>query len=340
MLTRIDPDLNWPSAMTWSVLISSSQSWLCPPPRRNLVDWLTGPLEIPLYCFISRPECGVKQYQPGHKSSFPHLRDVMWTPKSGAGTQFDPRGSGFLCVCTHGCLSNLRWHHPPFITGGGVGPCHLLSSLSTRPQRREEEQRRGGRESRRQTGRHRYSLVKLKQYVRHCRLLPHQIWHMFLSSELFWSQQFVSATILQRASLWNASSLKRSRQEVCTISCLIVNLMKGGKKVLFVMWNPGCVVHSTSLLSSSIHICLCGRLNLVQTASGAEQPCLSLPSIFTNASQVLGTAGLTLISLKYLFHPSSEQIEQKHWRLFQASANALETSLRQKSSVRIHSLGL
>lgn len=106
------------------------------------------------------------------------------------------------------------------------------------------------------------------------------------------------------------------------------------------MWNPDCVVHSTSLLSSSIHICLCGRLNLVQTASGAEQPCLSLPSIFTNASQVLGTAGLTLISLKYLFHPSSEQIEQKHWRLFQASANALETSPRQKSSVRIHSLGL
>lgn len=97
----------------------------------------------------------------------------------------------------------------------------------------------------------------------------------------------------------------------------------------------------TSLLSSSIHTCLYGRLSLVQTASGAEQPrCLSLPSIFTNASQVRGTAGLTLISLKYLFHPSSEQIEQKHWRLFQASANALETSWRQKSSVRIHSLGL
>lgn len=109
----------------------------------------------------------------------------MWTPKSGAGTQFDPRGSGFLCVCTHGCLSNLRWHHPPFITGGGVGPCHLLSSLSTRPQRREEEQRRGGRESRRQTGRHRYSLVKLKQYVRHCRLLPHQIWHVFFVRRAF-----------------------------------------------------------------------------------------------------------------------------------------------------------
>lgn len=164
---------------------------------------------------------------------------------------------------------------------------------------------------------------------------------MFLSSELLWSQQFVSATILQRGSLLNASSLNSSLQDVCTISCLIVNLMKGGGgEVLFVMWNPDCVVHSTSLLSSSIHICLCGRLNLVQTASGAEQPCLSLPSIFTNASQVLGTAGLTLISLKYLFHPSSEQIEQKHWRLFQASANALETSPRQKSSVRIHSLGL
>lgn len=47
-----------------------------------------------------------------------------------------------------------------------------------------------------------------------------------------------------------------------------------------------------------------------------------LPSIF---SQVVGTAGPPLISLKYLFHPSSEQIEQKHWRLFRASANALET---------------
>lgn len=100
------------------------------------------------------------------------------------------------------------------------------------------------------------------------------------------------------------------------------------------------MVPSTSLLSSTIHICLCGGLHLVQTASGAERPSLSLPSIFTNASQVLGTAGLTLISLKYLFHPSSEQIEQKHWRLFEASANALETSLRQKSSTRICSLGL
>lgn len=100
------------------------------------------------------------------------------------------------------------------------------------------------------------------------------------------------------------------------------------KKVVFVTQEPG-----TSLLSSSIHICLCGRLNLVQTASGAEQPCLSLPSIFTRASQVPGTAGPTLISLKYLFHPSSEQIVQKHWRLFQASANALETSTRQNVGV-------
>lgn len=99
-------------------------------------------------------------------------------------------------------------------------------------------------------------------------------------------------------------------------------------------------MHSTSVLSSAIHICSCGGLHLVQTASGAEQPSLSLPSIFTNASQVLGTAGLTLISLKYLFHPSSEQIEQKHWRLFEASANALETSPRQKSSARICSLDL
>lgn len=95
-----------------------------------------------------------------------------------------------------------------------------------------------------------------------------------------------------------------------------------------------------SPLSSSIHTRFCGGLTLVQTQRRGEQLCLSLPSIFTDASQVVGTAGLTLISLKYLFHPSSEQIEQKHWRLFRASANALETSTRQKRSARIHSLGL
>lgn len=141
MLTH-DPDLNWPVAMVGSVSISSSKSQLSPL-LRNIADWS---LEIPLYCFFSssRPKYEVKQYQAGHKSSFPHLRDVTWTPKSEAGSQFDPRGSGFLCVRTHWCLSTLRWHHSPFITGRGVGPCHLLSSLSTRPQRRKEEQRREG----------------------------------------------------------------------------------------------------------------------------------------------------------------------------------------------------
>lgn len=156
----------------------------------------------------------------------------MWTPKSEAGPQFDPRGSGFLCVCTHGCLSNPRWHHPPFITGRGVGPCHLLSSLSTRPQRRKEEQEREGDREAGGKHRHRYGLVKLKHYVRHGRLLSHPIWHMFLSNELLSSQQFVSATILQGDSLLNTSILKRSLQDVCTISCLIVNLMKGGKSFI------------------------------------------------------------------------------------------------------------
>ncbi len=51
-----------------------------------------------------------------------------------------------------------------------------------------------------------------------------------------------------------------------------------------------------------------------------------LPSVFTNASQGLVTAGPTLISLKYLFQPSQQQIAAKHKRLFRASANALETS--------------
>ena len=103
---------------------------------------------------------------------------------------FDPRGSGFLCVCTHECLSNLRWHHTPFITGRGVGPCHLLSSLLSRPQRREEEQGREGGKAGGEPGRRRYSLVKLKQCVRHWRLLSHQIRHMFLSGERLSSQQF------------------------------------------------------------------------------------------------------------------------------------------------------
>jgi len=39
----------------------------------------------------------------------------------------------------------------------------------------------------------------------------------------------------------------------------------------------------------------------------------------------LVTAGPTLISLKYLFQPSPQQIAAKHKRLFRASANALET---------------
>lgn len=124
------------------------------------------------------------------------------------------------------------------------------------------------------------------------------------------------------------------------ISCLIVNLIKGGGKHLICKVEPRrcCAQHLSALIHYSY-------LFMWQAASctnseRSKRPSLSLPSIFTNASQVLGTAGLTLISLKYLFHPSSEQIEQKHWRLFEASANALETSPRQKSSARICSLGL
>lgn len=41
------------------------------------------------------------------------------------------------------------------------------------------------------------------------------------------------------------------------------------------------------------------------------------PSKLTDVCQALVTAGVTLISLNYLFHPSPEQIEQKHQRLFQ-----------------------
>lgn len=36
------------------------------------------------------------------------------------------------------------------------------------------------------------------------------------------------------------------------------------------------------------------------------------PSKLTDVCQALVTAGVTLISLNYLFHPSPEQIEQKH----------------------------
>lgn len=136
-------DKHWPWLIDQEQWLDQYWSQAANPssPLRNILVWSLGDSFV---LFLSRPEQGVKQYQPGHKSSFSHLRDVMWTPKSEAGPQFDPRGLGFLCVCTHGCLSNLRWHHPPFITSGGAGPCHLLSSLSTRPQRREEEQKREG----------------------------------------------------------------------------------------------------------------------------------------------------------------------------------------------------
>lgn len=106
---------------------------------------------------------------------------------------------------------------------------------AVQPLHQASEEERGAEEGGREAGgkhRNRYGPVKLKQYVRHCRLLPHQIWHMFLSDELLSSQQFVSATILQGDSLLNTSSLKRSPQEVCTISCLIVDLMKGGKSFI------------------------------------------------------------------------------------------------------------
>lgn len=93
-----------------------------------------------------------------------------------------------------------------------------------------EEGREGKQEAKQQT---KSILDKLKQYVRSCRLLPHQIWHMFLSRELLWSQLFVSATILQSGSLLNASSPNSSLQDACTISCLIVNLMKGGEKKFY-----------------------------------------------------------------------------------------------------------
>lgn len=170
--------------MTGSELISSSKSQHSSL-LRNIVDWSFRDSFESLLLKL-KAQVWVKQHQHRHKSSLHHLGDVMWTPKSEAGSQLDPRGSGFLCVCTHWCLSNLRWHHSPFITGGGVEPCHLLSSLSTRPQRRKEEQRREGEEeSRRRTSRHRYSLVELKHYVRHCRLLPHQIWHMFFVRRAF-----------------------------------------------------------------------------------------------------------------------------------------------------------
>lgn len=135
---------------------------------------------------------------------------------------------------------------------------------------------------------------------------------------------------------------KRSLQEVCAVSCLIVNSMKRagrgwGTQSFICNVDPRLprARHLSALIQYSY---LFVRQAESCTNSGVEPP--SLPSIFTSARQVLGTAGLTLISLKYLFHPSSEQIEQKHWRLFRASANALETSRRQKSSVRIHSLGL
>lgn len=99
------------------------------------------------------------------------------------------------------------------------------------------------------------------------------------------------------------------------------------------------LIHSPYLFMWRAASCIHSEPSRTAHPSTTTPPPLP-PSIFTNASQVLGTAGLTLISLKYLFHPSSEQIEQKHRRLFEASANALETSPRQKPSARICSLGL
>lgn len=238
--------------------------------------------------------------------------------------QFDPRDRGSLCARTHGRLSNLRWHHPPFISGRRVGPCHLLSSFSSQPQRREEKANRqthvrpGFNETVCQT----LLIVAPPHPTRSDTILSHQAKNFYYLPERLQSLRvfFLGSYVHQ----------------------LFFFFFNAGGEVSFVECSPDCVAHSTSLLSSSIYMCLCGRLNHVQTArqSRAEQLCLSRPSIFTDASQVLGTAGLTLISLKYLFHPSSEQIEQKHWRLFQASANALETSWRQNLSASIHSLGL
>lgn len=244
--------------------------------------------------------------------------------------QLDPRDRGFLCARTHGRLSNLRWHHPPFISGRRVGPCHLLSSFSSQPQRREERQRKE--KANRQTHvRPGFTetvcqtlLIVAPPPTRSDTILSHQAKNFYHLPE--------------RRPVFSCSFLGKLRPSAVLVFFIFFIVPGGGGS--FVKCIPDCVAHSTSLLSSSIYMCLCGRRNHVQTASRAEQLCISRPSIFTNASQVLGTAGLTLISLKYLFHPSSEQIEQKHWRLFQASANALETSWRQNPRTSIHSLGL
>lgn len=175
-------------------------------------------------------------------------------------------------VYIHGRLSSPRWHHPPFITGVGVGPCHLLSSLSTRPQRREEEPRRGGRGG----SRRKCILVKLKQHVRRCCLLPHQICHVFKHHKLF-EHPTLRSGLSDRWGGGGGCSLVYSSSSHA-VSCLTVNLIKGGETIWFVRWNPGGVAHSTSLLSSTLHICLCGGLHLVHSEpSRRAHPSTTLP---------------------------------------------------------------
>lgn len=68
--------------MAGPVLISRSQSQLSFP-LRNIVDRLLPWTFLHIFFASSLSlNGGVEQYQPGHKSSFPHLRDVMWTPKN------------------------------------------------------------------------------------------------------------------------------------------------------------------------------------------------------------------------------------------------------------------
>lgn len=128
------------------------------------------------------PPVGVKQYQLGHKSSFPHLRDVMWTQKNQkqAG-EFDPKELA-LPLCMHTRvpvkpkMTSSSIHHRQ---KGRALPSAVQPSLFP-PGLRGGKRRggEGGRESRREESRRRtgtHSLVKLKQYVRQRRPSPHQI---------------------------------------------------------------------------------------------------------------------------------------------------------------------
>lgn len=60
------------------------------------------------------------------------------------------------------------------------------------------------------------------------------------------------------------------------------------------------------VIYSSLH---CDQHCTKIKSSTTAAPC---PSKHTDVCQALVTAGVTLISLNYLFHPSPEQIEQKH----------------------------